>query len=232
MTRSPNGRRAVPSASVATSKTERLRRAARELGKFSLDELYERAGFGQPKGKERERLRYLVWDLCKARQLRNFDTGIYIFVGKDEEQRPKAKESPRPLAMQAKMWRVMRGLNKRKPFSRADVQQLTGGSQDYARRYMTHLKKAGFLVQVSKERYLNGTNFRPLYRIPEEKDKPETPYYRRRRLERENREKAVRKATNVDGLTAAERISLLKGLFEEGRVHVAAIEKELDGAQG
>ena len=166
-------------------RTERLREAARRLGSFTLDEVFEAAGFGLPTGKERTLFRRLLHDMRRSGELKWFDTGTYKYFGK----MPKEIKRSRVYPLQEKMWRVVRNLSKRQAFSRFDVQQLSGASGNYTRRYLWFLKKEKFIVEVAQERYLTGTNFRPLYRVMPGMDTVEAPHFLRRHYEKEQRKK-------------------------------------------
>lgn len=209
------------------TKTDRLRAAARKLERFRLSELYEAAGFGRPDEKERKRLWYLVRDMKKRREVRPADHGVY-FYAKDapaDGSWERAKACPD----QKKMWRVMRGLDKRQPFSVADVEQLAEVSRDYAGQYVTFLRREGHIAVVGREPGLGGTTRRALYRIVRDRDVPEAPRWNRSKVERDKKAREIAQAGAAEGLTVIERVHLIQGLFAEGVEQVEALARELEG---
>ena len=155
------------------TKSDRLREAARSLGTFNLDELFQAAGFGRPTGRERKRLRALLYVIKNRGGLERLGLGVYQYTNTEQ----KGIRNPKANPLQIKMWRAMRNLNKRNVFSRMDVAQLSGAANSYVNSYIKFLLREWYLEQVGRIRHPSGFNYLPTYKILSDKDVPETPYF-------------------------------------------------------
>ena len=155
------------------TKSDRLREAARKLGTFNLDELFNTAEFGRPTRRERERLRTLLYKIKNCGGLERLGFGVYRYTHKEIIKPPKPRANP----LQVKMWRAMRNLNKRNSFTRMDVAQLSGAANSYVNSYIKFLLREWYLEQVGRIRHPSGFNYLPTYKILSDKDVPETPYF-------------------------------------------------------
>ena len=216
------------------TKSDRLREAARSLGTFNLDELFQAAGFGRPTGRERKRLRALLYVIKNRGGLERLGLGVYQYTNTEQ----KGIRNPKANPLQIKMWRAMRNLNKRNVFSRMDVAQLSGAANSYVNSYIKFLLREWYLEQVARISHPSGSNYLPTYKIVSDKDVPEVPRYNRAKSTCELNEDTLSsiKIKTMDfieqvrrpaTLTTVEGIGQIKSVLVEMLEHLEELEKEL-----
>jgi len=122
---------------MSESFAQRVRKAANELGEFTIDELGKELNIQTYK--DSEKLGWAVRDLRKNKEIVSVKKGLYKYQGKQG-----------PLVKIARIWRAMRI---KVYFTHQDVVRLSGASVSHARKYIKYLIGKGLVAYVSGQGY-------------------------------------------------------------------------------
>lgn len=120
--------------------TQKLRQSAIELGEFDINDLAHRIPVYTYKDKHK--IRKVLQTLKRSGEVASIRTGHYRYQGKK-----------RPLSKQARIWRAVRITEY---FTRSIIVKLSGASDVYVKRYLTFLKREGFIEHISGRGYRDG----------------------------------------------------------------------------
>jgi hypothetical protein len=132
---------------MAGASTEQVRRAAQELGHFTVADLISRLPVKTYK--EKDNVQSLIARLRQRGEVEIVRPGFYRYLGRQDS-----------LLKVARMWRAMRI---KECFTFRDVERLTGTSKGYVKSYAYFLKGEGLIEHVTGRGYGQA-----LYRISED----------------------------------------------------------------
>lgn len=148
----------------------RVREAIKAHGEISIKGMQEALGIPGPKGYSR--ITVAARDLMRRECIKRTSPGTYAYVGE-----PKGLDYSRA---QRRMIRVIRIRTKRSaPFTARQLAELAECSHDWTKRYLTFLKKEGYVAAVGAVRVGPSRVKTPVYLAVPEKLNEEWPAMRR-----------------------------------------------------